>query len=258
MIRKRALLIVFFSALLVAACSKTEPEAVSETAPADVQPPAAKSSPDPATEGAGNMDPTVLDPDRYTTEFENDAVRIVRIKYGAGEESVMHHHPNSVAVFLTDIVGQMTTPDGSTMEISAAAGDAVFNPAGAHLPRNTSDSAWEVIEVELKPRDSAQGAPGGPHATVVDPDHYTAEFENEAVCILRIAYGAGEESVMHHHPDSVAVFLTDHLVEMTMPDGSTEEISANAGDAIFIPGGQHLPKNISESRWELVLIELKQ
>ena len=91
----------------------------------------------------------------------------------------------------------------------------------------------------------------------MDADHYTAEFENEAICILRIAYGAGEESVMHHHPDSVAVFLTDHLVEMTLPDGTTEEISAKAGDAMFIPGGEHLPKNIFESAWEVVLIELK-
>ena len=62
---------------------------------------------------------------------------------------------------------------------------------------------------------------------------------------------------MHHHPDSVAVFLTDHLVEMTLPDGTTEEISAKAGDAMFIPGGEHLPKNIFESAWEVVLIELK-
>jgi quercetin dioxygenase-like cupin family protein len=92
----------------------------------------------------------------------------------------------------------------------------------------------------------------------VDADHYAAEFENQAVRIVRIAYGAGEESVMHQHPDSVAVFVTDHLVQMTMPDGSTDEISAVAGDAIFIPGGQHLPKNISDSAWELVLIELKQ
>jgi hypothetical protein len=45
---------------------------------------------------------------------------------------------------------------------------------------------------------------------------------------------------------------------MTMPDGSTEEISAAAGDAIFSAGGQHLPKNISDSAWELVLIELKE
>ena len=169
----------------------------------------------------------------------------------------MHYHPDSVAVFVTDHLVQMTMPDGSSNEISSDAGDALFIPGGQHLPKNISDSAWELVLVELKQRDSATGEPGGPNATVVDADHYTTEFENEAVRIVRITYGPGEESVMHYHPDSVAVFVTDHLVEMTMLDGSTEEIPANAGDAMFIPGGQHLPKNISNSAWELVLVELK-
>ena len=62
---------------------------------------------------------------------------------------------------------------------------------------------------------------------------------------------------MHYHPDAVAVFLTDHLVAMTMPDGSTQEIPADAGDVLFTPGGQHLPKNIADEAWELVLVELK-
>jgi quercetin dioxygenase-like cupin family protein len=114
-----------------------------------------------------------------------------------------------------------------------------------------------VLEIELKAGGAAAGVAGGPDATVVDADHYKAEFENDAVRIVRIAYGAGEESVMHFHPDSVAVFLTDHLVEMTLPDGSNTEISAAAGDVMFIPGGNHLPKNISDSAWELVLVELK-
>jgi quercetin dioxygenase-like cupin family protein len=35
-------------------------------------------------------------------EFENEQVRVLRIGYGAGEKSVMHEHPNAVAVFLTD------------------------------------------------------------------------------------------------------------------------------------------------------------
>ena len=239
-------LIAVVFVLFLASCSKTEPEVVSE-------PP-----PEPAAEKAIGSDPTVVDPAHYTTEFENDAVRIVRIAYGAGEESVMHYHPDNVAVFLTGQLVQMTMSDGSTEEFPAKAGDAMFGPGGQHLPKNVSDSPLELVLVELKQRESTATESSGPHATVVDPDHYTAEFENEAVCILRIKYDAGEESVMHHHPDSVAVFLTDHLVEMTMPDGSTEEISAKAGDAIFIPGGQHLPKNISDSAWELVLIELKQ
>ncbi len=245
-------------ALFFVGCSKPESEAVSEPQPAATEPPAAESPPGLDAGETGSSDPTVLDPDHYTTEFENDAVRIVRIKYDAGEESVMHYHPDSVAVFVTDIEGQMTMPDGSTEQFADSAGKAVFNPAGEHLPKNTSDSAWEVLEIELKQRDAAEGESGGADAIEVDADHYTTEFENEAVRIVRIKYDAGEESVMHYHPDSVAVFVTDHLVQMTMPDGSTDEISAAAGDAIFIPGGQHLPKNISDSAWEVVLVELKQ
>ena len=249
MFRKPTQIVALISVLFVVACSKSGPEAVSEPQPT--------AEPPPATE-AGGSDPIVVDSDHYTAEFENDAVRIVRIKYGAGEESVMHYHPDGVAVFVTDQMVRMTMSDGSTEEFPAKAGDAMFTPGGQHLPKNDSDSPLELVLVELKPRDSTPAESSGPHAAVVDADHYTAEFENEAVCIVRIAYGAGEESVMHYHPDSVAVFLTDHLVEMTMPDGSTEEISAKAGDAIFIPGGEHLPKNISDSAWELVLIELKQ
>ncbi len=251
----RKLLILFSCAslaLFFVACTKKESEDVSEPQPAAEAPQV------PDAGASGGNDPTVLDPDRYTTEFENEAVRIVRIKYGAGEESVMHYHPDSVAVFITDIEGQMTMSDGSIQQFADSAGTAVFNQAGEHQPKNTSDSAWEVVEIELKQHDSATAEPGGPSATEVDADHYTTEFENETVRIVRIAYGPGEESVMHYHPDSVAVFVTDHLVQMTLPDGSTDEISANTGDVLFIPGGQHLPKNISDSAWELVLVELKQ
>lgn len=243
-------------ALLCAACSKPEPEAAPEAQTAEMEAPAAEAPQVPDAAEIGG-DPTVLDPDHYTTEFENEAVRILRIKYGAGEDSVMHSHPESVAVFLTDIDAQMTLADGTTQNVSAKAGDAVYGPGGAHLPVNSGDSGWEVVEVELKSRDSMAGEPGGPDSTAVDADHYTAEFENDSVRIVRIKYGPGEESVMHYHPDSVAVFLTDHLVEMTLPDGSKQEIRAEAGDAIFTPAGQHLPKNVADSAWELVLIELQ-
>ena len=105
--------------------------------------------------------------------------------------------------------------------------------------------------------ETAPAADGNADPTVVDPGHYTTEFENERVRIVRIAYGPGEDSVMHYHSDGVAVFLTDHLVQMTMPEGEPQEISAKAGEAIFLPGGQHLPKNISDATWELILVELK-
>ena len=46
-------------------------------------------------------------------------------------------------------------------------------------------------------------------AVKVDAKHYKVELENEHVRVLKIHYGPHEKSVMHEHPDSVAVFLTD-------------------------------------------------
>lgn len=147
---KHTQVIAVVSVLFLSACSKSEPEAVSEPPPDEEAAAAAESAPEAVVEKAASSDPTVADPDRYTAEFENDAVRIVRIRYGAGEESVMHHHPDSVAVFLTDHLVEMKMPDGSTEEISAKAGDAMFIPGGDHLPRNIFDSAWELVLIELK------------------------------------------------------------------------------------------------------------
>ena len=63
-------------------------------------------------------------------------------------------------------------------------------------------------------------------ATRVDPGHYTVEFENERVRVLRIKYGPYARSVMHEHPDSVLVFMTEGRAKFNFPDGSTEEINA--------------------------------
>jgi len=159
---------------------------------------------------------------------------------------------------VTDVEGQFKLPDGSVEDASAPAGSVFFGPGGAHQPKNLGDSAFAVVEVELKERDASVQEPEGPDPTVVDADHYAIELENDAVRVLRIVYGPGEESVMHFHPDSVAIFVTDHLVEMGLPDGSTQELAASAGDAMWVPAGQHLPRNIAESPVEVVLVELRQ
>jgi hypothetical protein len=65
----------------------------------------------------------------------------------------------------------------------------------------------------------------------VDPKHYSVVFENNAVRVLHIHYAVGEKSVMHSHPDSVAVFLEDQKAKMTHPDGKSEEMSGKKGEA---------------------------
>jgi len=53
-------------------------------------------------------DPVKVDPKHYKVEFENDRVRVVRIKYRPGEKSVMHSNPESIAVFLSDAHAKFT------------------------------------------------------------------------------------------------------------------------------------------------------
>ena len=92
----------------------------------------------------------------------------------------------------------------------------------------------------------------------VDSQHYALEFENEQVRALRIKYAPGEKSVMHGHPPSVAVVLTDGRVRFTFPDGRVSEHDVRAGDLHWNPAGEHQPENIGDERLELLLIELKQ
>ena len=94
-------------------------------------------------------------------------------------------------------------------------------------------------------------------AAKLDPKHYKVEFENDRVRVLRITYGPHEKSVMHSHPASVAVFLTDSNVQMTMPDGKKTPATAKAGQVLWEDGIKHLPENLSDKPFELIQVELK-
>ncbi len=98
------------------------------------------------------QDPVKVDSKHYTVEFENAQVRVLRVKVGPHEKSVMHRHPNAVAIFLTDANGKFSFPKGEPQEISSKAGEVRWTPSIVHLPENTSDQPFEVILVELKGR----------------------------------------------------------------------------------------------------------
>src|SRR5215510_10581526 len=91
--------------------------------------------------------------------------------------------------------------------------------------------------------------------TVVDAKHYKVMFENEQVRILKITYGPKEKSVMHEHPNAVAVFLTDGQIKFQLADGKSQDAAVKAGQAMFTPGGKHLPENVGEKAFEVVLVE---
>jgi len=99
---------------------------------------------------ASAQDAVKTDPKHYSVISENAEVRILKVHYGPHEKSVMHSHPDAVAVFLTDVHAKFNTPDGKFTEQNGKSGDSLFTPAGVHLPENLSDKPMDAIVIELK------------------------------------------------------------------------------------------------------------
>ncbi len=95
-------------------------------------------------------EPVEVDPKHYKVEFENDRVRVLRVKFGPNEKSVMHSHPAMLTVSLTARDLKFTLPNGRTQHIFGRAGEVIWYEAHEHLPENLSAKPYEGIHIELK------------------------------------------------------------------------------------------------------------
>lgn len=95
-------------------------------------------------------DPVAADPHHYKVEFENEKLRVLRVKYGPHEKSVTHAHSFLIEINLTVAHLAVTHPDGRTETIQAKAGQVLTFPASQRLPENLSDFPYEAIAIELK------------------------------------------------------------------------------------------------------------
>lgn len=91
---------------------------------------------------------------------------MLRIKYGPNESSVMHYHPESVVVYLTNSEGSFKLDDGKTMKASGKMGDVILAPAGKHLP-SIANKPLEVIQVELKENKKPRWTDNAPEIDVI-------------------------------------------------------------------------------------------
>ena len=107
------------------------------------------------------QDATRADPQHYKVEFENDKVRVLRVKAGPREKTATHSHPDAVAIAVTDAKLRHSFPDGKTQDAELKAGSALWTPAVTHAGENLSDKPMEVILVELKSTAAASVTPAG-------------------------------------------------------------------------------------------------
>ena len=92
----------------------------------------------------------------------------------------------------------------------------------------------------------------------VDPKHYTLEFENQQVRVVRVKIGAHESTPMHQHVlNRVVVYLTDQNLRIIGSDGKVETQTRRAGDIVWGESVQHKEENLNGRPFEALMVELK-
>src|SRR5215813_6397653 len=91
-----------------------------------------------------------------------------------------------------------------------------------------------------------------PDAVTADPGHYKVETDNAQVRALRAHYGPHEKSVMHSHPATVAVFLTDSKAQFTCPYGKKQPETGRARDVIYSPATVPVPEPLSDKPFYVI------
>ena len=155
--------------------------------------------------------------------------------------------------FTTDH-SKYTFPDGKTSDARTKADDVTYSKGLTHAYENLSDAASESVMVELKKPAAATTL----DPVKLDPKHYKVVIDNDQVRVLRAKYGPHEKSVMHEHPASVAVFVSDGHTKFTLPDGASQDNNAKAHDATWADAGKHLRENVGDTPLEVMVIELKK
>ncbi|HTS31084.1 MAG TPA: hypothetical protein VMH81_34670 [Bryobacteraceae bacterium] len=84
------------------------------------------------------IDPLKADPRHYSLVFENDQVRVLRVRFGPHEEGVRHEHVlNHIVVYLND-------------QARGKSGDVRLDEPMTHNEQNPLDHSVERIAVDLK------------------------------------------------------------------------------------------------------------
>jgi len=207
-------------------------------------------------EPARAADDLEADPVHHKLEFQNEYFQVNRGSFGPGEIAADFFDAEGVVlVALTPMRTRLHLPDGKFVD-PPPAGAAFWAPPGKIRPQNLLDQRAEFVIVI--PR-GANGASKrmGTDALDVDPDHWKAEVDNDAVRALRYRGDPRVKGVLHGHPAHVVVFLTNTKTLLPQSDGKSVVSVRKTGEVISVGAGEHAPENLLDEPVEVILIERK-
>jgi len=108
---------------------------------------------------AAAQDPVKVAPDIYKQVFENERVRVLEVRFKAGDKIAKHSHPDNFVYVLGPGKGRFSKPDGTSSEADFQVGQVVWGPAETHWAENIGSTELHAIVVELKEPARAKPAP---------------------------------------------------------------------------------------------------
>jgi beta-alanine degradation protein BauB len=95
-------------------------------------------------------------------------------------------------------------------------------------------------------------------ALKAEPESTSLIMENEHVRVFGVKFKPGQKTTMHSHPNHVIYVLKDGKLKIELPDGTRNEVSLKAGQAIWMNAGQHAVENLGKTEASNIIIELKK
>lgn len=224
-----------------------------------------------AAQDAGPLPATV--PRAAHVEFENDRVRVLRVRLEPHERTGVDDHPAHVVVALTRAHTRAIPQEGGApTESRAEPGAVTWTGAGRRALENLSDEPAEVIEVDLKQarapavavllrRPSRSRKPKEPMPASLEPHHHVT-YENQYVRAMEVTLRPGERSLFHTHTaDVLYVILADAVARAQRPGEAWGPQTAFRAGAVSFdsasahPYTHHL-ENVGKTRFHTINLEI--
>lgn len=224
---------------------------------------------------AAAQDPAAINPKIVKVEFENDTVRVLRVRFDPHERLEMRSHPSQLAVQLTEGTLRISTPDGKSRTDSPHnAGEFFWLEPAMHAMENLGNAPLELIEVEMKKtaapslpvavsRQAAKSPPSEP-VPVQDEPHHHPVFQNQYLLVLDVMLAPGETTLFHTHShDNIAIHLNQAQVQAQRLGEDWQPSSQDVPGRVNYAQGVKTPythriKNVGTTTFHVIDIDLAQ
>ena len=90
------------------------------------------------------------------------------------------------------------------------------------------------------------------------PQYTSVLLDNDRVRVYEERLQPGGRVPMHSHPPGVVYILNDATFLITLPDGSSEEVSVTRGQAGWREFTRHASENVGTTESHVLVIDMKE